>query len=83
MQGGQVLAVLDSVFGALEDLFHREIRQRFQPKFLDLLELAGVRVGGVVLVVVVEAKQGKDLVDGLDVAFTGRAFLLSSPSWCR
>lgn len=65
MQRGQVLAGLDGVPRAAQDLLHRQIRQRVQPELLDLVELPRIRVGGVVLVVVVEAEQGEDLVDRL------------------
>ena len=80
---GQVLAVFDGVLGALENLFYREICQGIQPQLLDLVELAGIRVGGVVLVVIVQTEQGKDLVDGINVAFSCLAPALSWPSWCR
>lgn len=83
VEGGQVLTVFDGVFGALEDLLYGEVRQGFQPQLLDLAELAGVRIGGVVLVVIIEAKQGEDLVDGLDVSLAGWTFWFSLPSWCR
>ena len=35
----------------------------------DLLDLLGVGKGGVILVVVIESKQGKDLIDGLNPRF--------------
>jgi len=71
VESGQVLAVLDGVFGALQDLFHRVIRQGVQPQFLDLLELLRIRESRIVLVVVVQAEQREDLVDGLDVGLGG------------
>lgn len=78
--------MLYGVLGALEHLLYRVVGQRLQPQFLDLLELLGVRVGGVVLVVVIQAKQGKNLVDrlyaGLCVRFAP-AVLFSLPRRCR
>jgi len=59
--------VLDSVSGALENMFHRIVRERFQPQFLDLAQLLCVREGGVVLVVVVQPEQGEYLVDCFDM----------------
>ncbi len=72
------------VLGPSQYLLHRVIRQRFQPQFLYLLELLGVGKGGVVLVVVIQTKQGKDLVDGIDVV-TRRGLMLavSLPRRCR
>ena len=83
VQRGQVLTVLDGMFGPLEDLLNRQLGEGIQPQLLDLLELGLVRVGGVILVVVIQPKQGKDLVDGLYVALVGRLLRVSSPSWCR
>ncbi len=66
VQGWQVFAVLNGVPGTLENLFHRVVAERLQPQFLDLLQLFCIRVGGVVLVVVIQAEQGEYLVDRLD-----------------
>ena len=73
--------MLDGVFGPLEDLFHRVVGQRLQPELLDLFELLTVRVGGIVLVVVVQPEQRKDLVNGLDMRF--QRGLFSLPRRCR
>jgi len=43
------------------------VPESLQPQFLDLAGLRRARVGGIVLVVVIEAKQCEDLVDRLDV----------------
>ncbi len=75
--------MLDGVPGALENLLNGQFCQGVQPQLLDLLELGLVRVGGVILIVVVQAKQGEDLVDGLNVALIGGPLCVSSPSWCR
>ena len=84
VEGGEIVAVLDSVLRALEDLLHRVVRQRLQPELLDLLQLLRVRVGCVVLVVVVEAEQGEDLVDRLDVGLRGGLpGSVSPPRRCR
>ena len=83
VKGGQILAVLDGMFCALENLFHRIICQRFKPKFLDLFQLLGIGVRRVVLVVVIEPEQREDLVDGLDVGIAGaRVRPLSRPRMC-
>ncbi len=87
MQGWQILTVLDRVAGAAQDLLHRVFSEGLQPQLLDLLELLAVRVGGVVLVVIIEPEQGEDLVDGLDVSLGGLAAAFSPlvipPRRCR
>ncbi len=84
MQRGQVLTVLNGVAGAAQDLLDRIVREGFQPQLLDLFELFGVGVGRVILVVVVQPEQGKDLVDGFDMAIAGRpAAGVSRPRRCR
>lgn len=84
MQGGQVLTVLDGVAGAAQDLLNRIVRKGFQPQFLDLLELFGVGVGRVILVVVVQPEQGKNLVDGFDMGIAGGPTAgISRPRRCR
>ncbi len=59
--------MFDSVSGALENMFHRIVRERLQPQFLDLAQLLCIREGGVVLVVVVQPEQGEYLVDRFDM----------------
>ena len=83
VQGGQVFALLDGTLRPLQDLLHRVVRQGLEPQLLDLAKLLLVRVGGVVLVVVVEAEQGEHLVDGFDVGLAGAAALLTLPRRCR
>ncbi len=84
MQRGQILTVLDGMAGAAQNLFNRIVRKGFQPQLLDLLELLGVGVGRVILVVVVQPKQGKDLVDGFDMGVAGRPTAgISRPRRCR
>ena len=78
--------MLDRVAGAAQDLFHRVVAQRVQPQLFDLLELLGIRVGRIILVVVVQSEQGKDLVDGLYACFrcgAAVAALSSLPRRCR
>lgn len=76
--------MLDGVLGALEYLFDGVVRQCVQPQFLDLLELLRVGEGGVVLVVIVQPEQGKNLVDRLYPGFlVGPAFGPSLPRRCR
>lgn len=87
VQGWQILTVLNGVAGAAQHLLHRVVSQGLQPQLLDLLELLGVRVGGVVLVVIIQPKQGKDLIEGLNVGVRNRAApfgpLPSLPRRCR
>ena len=84
IQGGQVLAVFDGVLRTPQNLFHGVIGQGFQPQLFDLLELFGIRIGSVILVVIIETKQGEDLVDRLYMRLCNRlASLVSRPSWCR
>ena len=84
MEGGQVLAVLQGVAGAAQNLFSRVIAQGLQPQLLDLVELFRIRVGGVKLVVIVEPEQGEHLIDGVDLPLPrGLAAALSSPSYGR
>ena len=86
VQRGQVFAVLDGVAGPAQNLFHRVLTEGVEPELLDLTQLLGIRVGGIILVVVVQSEQGEDLVDRLDMrgvragAFR-RAFTL--PRMCR
>ena len=83
---GQVLAVFYGVLGPLEYLLSGVVRHRIQPQFFDLLELLCIRVGRIILVVVVQSEQGKDLVDGLYACFrrgAAIAALSSLPRRCR
>lgn len=78
--------MLNGVLGAAKNLLHGVLRQRVQPQLLDLLQLFRVGVRRVVLVVVVQAEQGEDLVDGFDMPLgrLRRALLgLSLPRTCR
>lgn len=84
MQGWQVLTVLNRVAGAAQDLLYRVIREGLQPQFLDLLELLRLRVGGVILVVVIQPEQGKYLVDRLYMCIgCSPATRFSLPRRCR
>ena len=84
MQCGQILAVFNSVFRALENLLHGVVRERFQPQFFDLFQLFRIREGCIVLIVIVQAKQGKDLIDRLDMGFCRQgATWLILPRRCR
>jgi len=53
---GQVLAVLDSVFRPLENLVDRDLRQGIKPQAFDLNQLGFIGVGGIVLVVIIQAE---------------------------
>lgn len=75
--------MLYGVLGAFENLLHWQFCQCVQPQLLDLLELGLVGVGGVILVMVIQPKQGEDLVNGLDVTFIRGLPCVSWPSWCR
>ena len=83
MQRGQVFAGFYRVAGAVQDLRDGILAQRFQPQLLDLLELLAVRVGGKVLVVVVQAEEGEDLVDRLDQRRRRWLRTLIPPRRCR
>lgn len=83
VQRGQVLAGLDGVARAAQNLLDRQLRQRVQPQLLDLIELLGIRVGGVILVVVIEPEQGEDLVDRLDAGVAVARSALTRPRTCR
>ena len=76
--------MLNGVFCPLQYLLHRVICQRVQPQLLDLINLLRIGIGRVVLVVIVQAKQGKDLVDSLYMRLGSRsAAALSLPRRCR
>ena len=76
--------MLNGVFCPLEYLLHRVICQRVQPQLLDLIDLLRIGIGGVVLVVIVQPEQGKDLVDGLYMRLGSRsAATFSLPRKCR
>lgn len=80
----QVLTVFNGVPGTLENMFYRVVRQRLQPQLLDLVELLCTRVGRVILVVVVQAKQRKNLVQRFDMRLCcWLAPVLSLPTRCR
>ena len=84
VQCGQVFAVFDGVPGAFEDMFHRVVRERLQPQFLDLPQLLRVRERGVVLVVVVEPEQGEYLVQSFDMPLGSQAAVtVTRPRRCR
>ena len=57
--------MLNGVLCPFEYLLYRVINQRVQPQPLDLIDLLRIGIGGVVLVVIVQAKQGEDLVDSI------------------
>ncbi len=55
--------MFDRVPGALEDMFHRIVRERLQPQFFNLAQLLCIRKGSVVLVVVIQPEQSEYLVE--------------------
>ena len=76
--------MFDGVSGALENMFHRIVRERLQPQFLDLAQLLCVREGGVVLVVVVQPEQREYLVERFDMRLGCQpASGLTLPRTCR
>ena len=85
VERGQVLAVFDGMLCSAQDHDRRVFIESFEPQALDLLDLLGIAPSRVILVVVVETKQGKNLIKGLDeLRVRTRAFFLFSwPSWCR
>lgn len=81
VEGGQEFGFLDHPAGAAQDGLWIELAQAFQPEFFDLVEHFNLVVGLVVLVVVIDAKQGEDLIDRIDVACLGARSSLSRVSW--
>ncbi len=79
---GQVLAVLDSVLRPLENLFDRDLRQSIKPQPLDLNQLCFIGVSGVILVVIIQAEQGKDLIKCLDMTLCCRPGGFTWPRRC-
>lgn len=77
MQGRQEFGVLDHPFGTALDGVWGEAHQAFQPQLFDLVEHRGVAVGLVILVVVIDAKQRKNAVQGIDMGLGGLGLLLS------
>ena len=82
MQCGQVFAVLDSVLGALQNLFDGEVSQCLKPEFLDLVELLRVWVRRVILIVVIQPKQRENLVNGLGMGGSVRGGGVTWPRRC-
>jgi len=66
VQGWQVFGFLYGAFRAAQNGLGAEVGQGFRPQFFRLGEQLGIAEGGVILVVVVDTKQGKNLVDGID-----------------
>lgn len=79
-QVGQVRAVFDRFACPAQNDSGRKGAQPFEPQLLDLAQLVFPRPGGIILVMVVEAEQRKDLVDGVNQLRQGR---LSRPSCGR
>ncbi len=72
------------MFGAAKNLLNGVVHQRLQPQLFNLVYLGIVRVGRVVLIVIIEPEQGKDLIDCLNPGFRGGLSLgLSLPMRCR
>lgn len=82
IERGQVFTVFYGVLCPFEYVLHRVIGQGVQPEFLDLLDLLGIGKCGVVLVVVIQSEQGKDLVDGLDMRRGVTVATISLPMRC-
>ena len=82
IERGQVLAVLDSVLGPLENLLDRDLRQSIKPQPLDLNQLCFIGVSGVILVVIIQAEQGKDLIKCLDMTLCCRPGRFTWPRRC-
>lgn len=65
MERRQILAILDGQFGALKDLCRWHVPEGIQPQLFYLAQLFCFAKSGVVLVVIVQAEQREDLIDGL------------------
>ncbi len=76
VEGGQVLGFLDHLFGAAQNRLGAELAEGVEPQALGLVEQLHLAEGTVILVVVIDAKQGKHLVDGVDQFGTGRGLRL-------
>jgi hypothetical protein len=90
MQGRQIVALLDSALGTLQNAFHIKTRQGFQPQLFSLIDHLRIAKSRVILVVIINAKQREYLIDGINVfrrdsvtGFSIRTWLLRLPSWCR
>lgn len=86
MQRGQVFAGFYCDLGPLKDLRGGVVAQGFKPEFFDLPQLLRLAEGRVVLVVVIETKQRKDLINGLDqggVLAASLSAAFSRPRRCR
>lgn len=64
-EGGQVVVLLDDLPSCGHDGGRAEIGQGFEPQALGLIEQHSVVKGGVKLVVIINAEQGEDLIDGV------------------
>ena len=83
VQGGEIVTVLKSVLCRTQNHGGGIGLQSLKPQPLYLFDLFSVRPCGVVLVVVVEAKQRKYLIDRLNQVRVRRLDRFSWPSWCR
>lgn len=84
VQGWQKLGLFNDFACAPSNRVRFEPGQAVQPELLDLVEHLGIAVGLVILVVIIDAEQGKGLVEGINVPIGGGfALLLSGPSFGR
>lgn len=78
MQGGKVLRGFNASFGCEQNYIYRLVAKAVQPEFFDLVELLGLAESAVVLIVVVQTKQCKNLIDGVN---QGRRVTFTAPSF--
>lgn len=76
VEGRQVFRLRDGAFRGTQNMFGAKVAEAFQPQLLDRAELGFVGKGLVILVVIVEAKQRKNLVDRVNLVF-----VVDGPSW--
>lgn len=62
IQGGQVFRLFNHFARAAQNSFGSKLAEAFQPQLFNLVEHLGIAVCLVVLVVIVNAKQGKDFI---------------------
>lgn len=76
----------------MQDGFDTETRQSFQPQLFGLVEQFRIAEGGVILIVIVDTEQGKDLIDyinplrrciDISMGISASWLSVSWPSFCR
>lgn len=66
VQRGQIFRILDRFFGAAQNGLRRKSLQRFHPQAFRLIDRGDIAKSAVVLIMVIDAKQGEYLIDGIN-----------------